>query len=1116
MATSTGLSILITAKNEASGALDAVRKSLGQLAQGARDTVNKGLDPIRNLLATGLKAAAVGATAAIGGLVGLAGKSIALAAGFEQTEVAFATMLGSADKAKDLMKDLFEFSAKTPFQFAEVSAAAKSLMAFGVSATDVKDTLRRLGDVAAGINAPVGEIAEIYGKAKVQGRLFAEDINQLTGRGIPIIQELAKVLGVTEGEVKAMVEAGKVGFPELEKAFQGMTDKGGKFAGMMEAQSQTLAGLWSSLKDNVELALAGIGKSLVENLNLKDVLAQATEWIGKFGARIQELVATWLPPLIQNIQALIQYVNFLVKSGDPLNDWLTQMSPAVADVTLKVANFIVGIKNLLQPIIDLVARFISWKDIVVAAAGIIATIAIPALYGLVAAYAPVLAVVAGAIAIVATLRNAWETNFGGIRTLVQATMDYLQMRFGGLYEAVRQFGGGALREIIGWAAGTETQFNSLGLIWEKAKATAQTLFNDLVAMVQRNLPLWISALTGWGLAAWQWVQGAATVALTKLGEWGQALGNWVVTNLPTWVAKLSAWGAALWGWVSPMIELAVTKLGEWGNALWNWLKDNLPTWLTKLGEWGTAAWQWLVAAIGPMLTKLGEWGNALWNWLKDNLPTWLTKLGEWGTAAWQWIVDAKPTVLTKLGEWGAALWGWVKDNVPKWIENFLAYETAMWQWIGDAIPQAIDKLTAWADEMLHWAGSGGEGDSKILEMFGTLATTMLTALGKIGLSLAKLAGTVALDLLIALAQGLLDWADIDINLWKIKDHMEEVFNDVVARVKDHFWGVAGDIVRSIASGLDSAKNSASDMISTVMGGVVDKFNTVKDGVKNHFFTVAKDVVWGLRDGFEAVRNDPVGKINEVLNGIGAALDTQAQGTGIKAKLATMGRDLVYNLRDGINSFANDPKTAISTLVTNLENAIDTGGTVANHFLTKGKELAGAIGRGLGQGADSVLNGIAGPINSLVNWINQMFDGGGTIFTHVYSKAKETGINMVNGMIAGLNEKFAAVRSAITWLTDNLPEWVKTALGIHSPSKVFMDIGGNIMAGLVAGIEAMKLEPQLALAGAVDPMVNAANSTTTINRNDQRSYHFALPSATNGGQDPIEAVRSLTTLYGGVR
>ncbi len=588
MATSTGLSILITAKNEASGAIDAVRKSLNNLAQGARETVDRGLEPIRNVLATGLKAAAVGATAAIGGLVGLAGKSIALAAGFEQTEVAFATMLGSADKAKNLMKDLFEFSAKTPFQFAEVSAAAKSLMAFGVSAEDVKDTLRRLGDVAAGINAPVGEIAEIYGKAKVQGRLFAEDINQLTGRGIPIIQELAKVLGVTEGEVKSMVEAGKVGFPELEKAFQGMTDKGGKFAGMMEAQSQTLAGLWSSLKDNVELALAGIGKSLVENLDLKEVLAVATEWIGKFGARIQELVETWLPPLIQNIKALISYVTFLVQAGDPLNDWLTHMSPAVANVTRQIAEFIIGIKNLLQPIIDLIARFVSWKDVLVAAAGIIAAIVIPALYGLVAAYAPVLAVIGGAIALSSALRNAWEVDFGGIRTLVQSVLDYLTTRFSGLYEAIRQFGGGALREIVNWATGTQTQFSNLNLIWDKAKTTALALFNDLVASVQRNLPTWVSTLSSWGQAAWQWIQGAATVAIGKLAEWAAALGSWLVSNLPAWVAKLSAWGVALWSWVSPMIGPALTKIAEWAAALGNWIVANLPAWGAKLLGWGAA------------------------------------------------------------------------------------------------------------------------------------------------------------------------------------------------------------------------------------------------------------------------------------------------------------------------------------------------------------------------------------------------------------------------------------------------------------------------------------------------------------------------------------------------
>jgi len=220
-------------------------------------------------------------------IVGIGGASLKLASDFEQTQVAFTTMLGDADKAKTLFNELRDFSASTPFEFPEIRDAGRSLLAFGVSADDVTESLRRIGDISAGVGAPVGEIAELYGKAKVQGRLFAEDINQFQGRGIPILQNLAAVLGVSTSEVKNLVEKGKVGFPELEAAFQRMTNEGGQFAGMMEAQSQTLGGLFSTLKDNVTLLLADLGTQIVDTFDLKTKLTGAIEFLGGLSEKIR-------------------------------------------------------------------------------------------------------------------------------------------------------------------------------------------------------------------------------------------------------------------------------------------------------------------------------------------------------------------------------------------------------------------------------------------------------------------------------------------------------------------------------------------------------------------------------------------------------------------------------------------------------------------------------------------------------------------------------------------------------------------------------------------------------------------------------------------------------------
>ena len=200
-------------------------------------------------------------------------KSIGLAADAETTATAFKTLVGSAELAKDVLGKVKKMADTTPFEFPELAGAARMLVAFGEAAKDVPETLRRIGDVASGVAAPVGEIAEIYGKARTQNQLFAEDINQLTGRGIPIISELAKVLGKPESAIKKLAEEGKITFPLLDQAFRNMTSEGGKFYHMMQEQAGTTNGLLSTLGDAVNDLFKTFGTPL--NDAIKPVLTDA-------------------------------------------------------------------------------------------------------------------------------------------------------------------------------------------------------------------------------------------------------------------------------------------------------------------------------------------------------------------------------------------------------------------------------------------------------------------------------------------------------------------------------------------------------------------------------------------------------------------------------------------------------------------------------------------------------------------------------------------------------------------------------------------------------------------------------------------------------------------------
>lgn len=180
---------------------------------------------------------------------------------FQQLEIAFNTMLGSKQKADALMQQLIKTAATTPFSMSEVAQSAKQLLAYGVEGDKVNGTLIRLGDIAAGLSIPLGDLTYLYGTTMVQGRMYTQDLNQFLNRGIPLTDELAKQFGVTKDKVRELVEQGKVGFPEVEKAIISLISEGGRFYGLTEALSKSITGQLSNLEDEIEQMFNEIGKS---------------------------------------------------------------------------------------------------------------------------------------------------------------------------------------------------------------------------------------------------------------------------------------------------------------------------------------------------------------------------------------------------------------------------------------------------------------------------------------------------------------------------------------------------------------------------------------------------------------------------------------------------------------------------------------------------------------------------------------------------------------------------------------------------------------------------------------------------------------------------------------
>lgn len=213
---------------------------------------------------------------------------------FQQLDVAFRTMLGSAEKANALMLQLVRTAATTPFDLQGVAQGAKQLLAYGIAAEDVNDTLIRCGDVAAGLSIPLGDLVYLYGTTMTQGRMFTQDLRQFQGRGIPIAEELAKVLGTTTDKLGDMVTAGRVTSDVFQQAFNNMTSAGSRFGGLMDEQSKTITGQISNIEDAIDVMFNKLGQQSegIINTTLSGV-SYIVEHYEQFGRMLLGLVATY-------------------------------------------------------------------------------------------------------------------------------------------------------------------------------------------------------------------------------------------------------------------------------------------------------------------------------------------------------------------------------------------------------------------------------------------------------------------------------------------------------------------------------------------------------------------------------------------------------------------------------------------------------------------------------------------------------------------------------------------------------------------------------------------------------------------------------------------------------
>ena len=237
---------------------------------------------------------------------------------FQKTEIAFSTMLGDGAKAKQLMGQMVDLAAKTPFSLQDVSSGAKQLLAFQIPAKEVVDTLTRMGNIASGLGVPLSRINLVYGQVKAKGKLMGDDLRQFTEAGIPMVAELAAKFKKSEAEISAMVSAGKIGFKDVKDVLFSLTNEGGMFFNLMEKQSASLSGKISNLEDAWDQMLNKMGEAnegvlndAIDGLaylvdNYEEVIKVLKVLIATYGAYRAALILT---AVVQKAMAIGQSIS---------------------------------------------------------------------------------------------------------------------------------------------------------------------------------------------------------------------------------------------------------------------------------------------------------------------------------------------------------------------------------------------------------------------------------------------------------------------------------------------------------------------------------------------------------------------------------------------------------------------------------------------------------------------------------------------------------------------------------------------------------------------------------------------------------------------------------------
>lgn len=266
----------------------------------------------------------------------------------EQYTTSLEVMLGSTEKASAMIEKMRDFAAKTPLTLDNVISSGTMLMSYGVDESNLIDTMTKLGDLASGNAEKMDRITLAYGQMLAKGKVTGEELMQMTEAGVPLQTALAESIDVTGEEFSKMVSKGEVGIDALNKAITELTTGDGKFAGMMEKQSQTMQGMLSTLQDNISEFFRKMGEGAFGEV--KSALQEASDLLAEWEQ--DGTLDEWAQGVGVLLKNLIAFLKQAISVGLDFKEAI--IAGAVALGTFKIA---IGMGNVISATVSAIRSF---------------------------------------------------------------------------------------------------------------------------------------------------------------------------------------------------------------------------------------------------------------------------------------------------------------------------------------------------------------------------------------------------------------------------------------------------------------------------------------------------------------------------------------------------------------------------------------------------------------------------------------------------------------------------------------------------------------------------------------------------------------------------------------